>query len=278
MTNKYIPSLSAAGAVVVLAGLSAAEATAGAWTRPEGQWLLLAPISYVVADKAYDGGGDRVDRERFEMLEFSPLFEYGFNADLTGGLQPKFRRVKVETDTGSATNSGLAEADAFLRYRLWHKDQAAFSVRGLVKVPIEPDEKHAAALGRDQVDAEVALLYGNRHILRSGGNVFYSGELGYRKRFGGPDDQLHLHGYVGWNRGGPWTVVLRSANTIGIGSESGTREVLTTGPSFRKHEAQLIVSRRFTDSVSGVVGVSTTYAGENVGAGKTGFVTLVSTF
>jgi hypothetical protein len=271
-------SLAAAGALAAAASLFAIDAAASPWPRPKGQLLLLAPISYLVADSAFDGSGERVDRDRFEMLEFSPLLEYGFTDNLTGGLQPKFRRVEVETDSGTATNSGLAEADAFLRYRLWHKDQAAFSVRGLVKAPIEPDEKDAAALGRDQADAELALIYGNRRSLQGGGNVFYSGELGYRKRYGSPDDQAHLNGYIGWNPGGPWTVVLRSANTIGIGDESGRREVLTTGPSFRKHEAQLMLSRRITDSVSGVVGVSTTFAGENVGAGKSGFVSVVSTF
>jgi hypothetical protein len=270
--------MAALAAVPACVALFPSAASAGAWTRAQGETMLLLPLAYVTADKAFNGSGDRVDRDRFEMLEFSPMVEYGFTDALTGGLQPKFRRVKVDTDSGDETNEGLAEADAFLRYRLWSQDQAAFSVQGLVKAPIEPDEDDLAALGRDQVDVELSLLYGNRRTLQSGGSFFYNGELGYRKRFKEPDDEIHLDAYVGWSTGGPWTVVLRSANTIGVGNATGTREVLTTRPSFRRHEAQLIGSYRFTPKTSGVVGVSTTFAGEDVGIGHTGFLSVVTTF
>lgn len=104
-----------------------------------------------------------------------------------------------------------------------------------------------------------------------------SGGLGYRKRFKGPDDQIHADAHVGWAPGGAWTFVAGSANTLGIGSDRGAREVLTTAPSFRRHEAQLIANYRFTDRVSASPGVSTTYAGESVGVGRSGFVSLVST-
>lgn len=278
MNAKRVFRMTAIAAVPASVALLPSTADAGAWTRPQGETLLLLPLAYVTADEAFDGSGNRVDRDRFEMLEFSPMVEYGITDALTGGLQPKFRRVKVETDSGDETNSGLAEADAFLRYRLWQKDQAAFSVQGLVKAPIEPDEDDVAALGRDQVDVELSLLYGNRHALHQGGSIFYNGEVGYRKRFKEPDDEIHLDAYVGWSTGGPWTVVLRSANSIGIGDATGTREVLTTRPSFRRHEAQLIGSYRFTPKTSGVVGVSTTFAGEDVGIGHTGFVSVVTTF
>lgn len=278
MNTKRLSCTAAAAAAYCIVTLSPSAAFAGAWTRPESQLLFVAPFSYQVADKAFDDDGKRVRRDRFEMFEFTPLFEYGISERLTGGLQPKFRRVNVDTAGGSATNSGLAEADAYMRYRLWQRDRAAFSVQGLVKVPINPDEGHVAALGRDQIDAELRLLYGNRHELTRGGAIFYNGGLAYRKRFKGPDDQIHADAYVGWAPGGAWTFIARSANTLGIGSEGGTREVLTTAPSFRRHEAQLIANYRFTERISASMGVSTTYAGESVGAGRSGFVSLVSTF
>ena len=261
-----------------LIGLFPQLAFGGAWTRPAGDWMILIPTSYVVADEAFDDNGDRVDRERFEMVEISPYIEYGITDALTGGIQPKYRRVSVDTSTGDETNSGLAETDAFLRYRLWQQDQAAFSVQGLVKAPINPDETDAAALGRDQVDVELSLLYGNRHTLDSGARVFYNGDVGYRKRFQDPDDEIHADAYVGWSWGGPLSLVLRSANTFGVGNEEGTREVLTTGPSFTRHEAQIIGSYQFSDSVTGVLGVSNTYAGENVGVGNTGSLSLMFTY
>jgi hypothetical protein len=211
------------------------------------------------------------------MVEISPLIEYGFSDSLTGGFQPKFRDVKVDTANGTASNSGLAEVDLYLRKRLWQQDQAAFSIQGLVKAPVSPDQDHAAALGRDQVDAEIKLLYGNRHSV-GGGGIFYNGELGYRKRFEGPDDEIMANAFIGWTPGGPLSLILRSANTFGVGNEEGTSEVLTAGPSFTRHDAQLMASYRFPNALSITGGYSSTYAGENVGLGKTGFVAVTLPF
>lgn len=259
--------------VLFFLGLLPQMVAGAAWTRPQGNWLVLVPTSYMVAESAFDEDGNRVDRRRFEMVEFSPLFEYGFTDSLTGGFQPKFRDVSVDTGNGTASNSGLAEADLYLRKRLWQRYQAAFSVQGLVKAPINPDEDDVAALGRDQVDAEIKLLYGNGHSV-GGGRVFYNGEVGFRKRFDGPDDEIMANAFIGWTPGGPWSLILRSANTFGVGNDDGSSEVLTAGPSFTRHDAQLMASYRFQNSLSVTGGFSSTYAGENVGVGKTGFLAM----
>ncbi|WP_139349774.1 hypothetical protein [Thioalkalivibrio denitrificans] len=248
-----------------------------AWTRPQGSFLILAPVSYTVADEAFDDSGNRVDRLRFEMVEFSPLIEYGMTDSITVGMQPKYRQVSVETANGTVTNSGLAESDFLVRKRLWSRDQASFSVQGLVKVPINPDEDHEAALGRDQMDAEVKLAYGNRRPAGAG-RIFYSGEAGFRKRFEGLDDELSLNAFFGWSPGGAWSFIARSANTFGLGSDDNNDDVLTAGPSYTRHDAQLMTSYRMGNSASLVAGVSHTYAGENVGAGNTGFLALTMPF
>ena len=51
-------------------------------------------------------------------------------------------------------------------------------------------------------------------------------------------------------------------------------EVLTTFPDYTRNAVQVMTSYRFSNSASLVGGVSTTYAGENVGIGHTGFVAL----
>lgn len=264
-----------AGALIL--GVLPQLVQAAAWTRPQGDLLILFPMSYTVADEAFDENGDRVDRRRFEMVEFSPLLEYGITDSLTGGLQPKYRHVSVDTLNGKESNSGLAETDLFLRQRLWQRDQAAFSIQGLVKVPISPDEEDPAALGRDQVDLDIKLLYGNRHGAGRG-TIFYNGELGYRKRFEGPDDEIMANAFLGWTPGGPWSFILRSANTFGVGNEDGNSEVLTAGPSFTRHDVQFMAIYRLPNSMAIVGGVSNTYAGENVGVGNTGFMALTLPF
>lgn len=250
-----------------------ATASAGAWTLPQGQFLFELPVTYLTADKAYDDNGHRVDMPRFEMEEISPYLEYGVTDDFTAGLQPKYRSVRVETSTGHETNSGLAESDLFGRLRMWHEGEAAFSIQGLVKVPIRPDEDSPAALGRDQTDAEVSLLYGNRHPGDSG-TIFYNAEVGYRKRFKDPADELHANAFLGWS-GQAWTVVVSSVNTVGLGNEGGGTAVLTQGPSFKRYDAQLSAGYKFSDHMSATAGIANTYAGENVGVGNSGFLGLV---
>jgi hypothetical protein len=251
-----------------------------AWTRPDGGLLILAPVAYTYADEAFDEHGDRVDRNRFEMVEFSPLFEYGLTDSFTIGMQPKHRRVSVETAGGTVTNEGLAEADLFVRQRLWKHDQASTSLQMLVKLPIEPDEGHVAALGRDQVDAALKLAYGNRHSVGVG-RIFYSADAGYRRRWELPDDEISLNAFIGWSPTESWSIIVRSANVWGVKEgediaeaiDEGS-EVLTTGPSFERHDAQLLTSYKFHNAVSLVGGVSTTYAGENVGVGNTAFLAV----
>jgi hypothetical protein len=277
MKPKPVSRTAIYGVGALCLGLLPQVVLGAAWTRPQGNLLILAPISYTVADEAFDDSGNRVDRRKFEMVEFSPLIEYGVTDAFTVGMQPKYRHVSVETANGTVTNSGFAETDFFVRQRLWSRDQAAFSVQGLVKVPMNPDEDHEAALGRDQMDAAITLAYGNRRPVGRG-RIFYNGEVGFRKRFEGPDDELSLNGFVGWTPGGSWSFILRSANTFGLGNEDDNGDVLTAGPSYTRHDAQLMASYRLRNSMSLVGGVSTTYAGENVGVGNTGFLAMTMPF
>lgn len=260
--------------VAVLATLLAASvslvprrAEAAAWTRPQGEALLSMPVTYTRANEGFDEDGNRVDRRDFEMLEVAPYFEYGVLDDLTFGLQPKFRSVDVETEQGdTVSNSGLAESDVLLRQNLWSQGDAAFSAQGLVKIPIDPQENEQAALGRDQVDAELSLLYGNRHRFDSG-TFFYNVGVGYRKRFEGPDDQAKANAFAGWSVS-KWTFLVTSDNSVGLKSARDDSEVLTAGPSYTRFEAGLVASYHLTDKVSVSANASTTYAGEQVGAGQ----------
>jgi hypothetical protein len=201
MIVKPLSRTTMLSAGVLCLGLLPQVVLGAAWTRPQGGLLILTPVSYTVADEAFDDSGNRVDRLRFEMVEFSPMIEYGITDSFTVGMQPKFRQVKVETaEGGTVTNSGFAETDFYVKQRLWSRDQAAFSIQGLVKVPVNPDEDHEAALGRDQNDVEVKLMYGNRRPVGTG-RIFYNGEVGFRKRFEEPDDELSVNAFIGWSPG-----------------------------------------------------------------------------
>lgn len=252
--------------LVTFLGLLPHPAEAGAWTRPQGDGVLSLPVTYTTADEGFDQDGDRVDRLEFEMVEFAPYFEYGLLDTLTFGLQPKYRDVEVETSTGErVTNSGLAETDILLRQRLWGEGDAAFSAQGLVKMPLDPQEDDEAALGRDQVDAQLSLLYGNRHRMDAG-TFFYNLEAGYRHRFEDPDDQVSANAFAGWSVS-KWTFLVTSENTVGVDSpEVDSDEVLTARRTFTQFKAGLVASYRVTDNLGISANASRVYAGEGVGA------------
>ena len=266
------------GACAFCAGMFSHTVLGSAWTRGEGDMVVLTPLNYTYADEAFDEDGNRVERGRFEMTEFSPLFEYGVSDSLTFGLQPKFRHVTLETESGTESNAGLAAADFLVRQRLWSRDRASLSVQGLVKVPVDPREDDEVAIGRDQVDASLGLAYGNRHTLEIG-HVFYSADVGYRKRWDVNVDQASANFFVGWAPlRSPWSFVLRSANTMSVSKDGEETEVLTTLPDYTRHDVQFMTSYRFRNNLSLSGGVSTTYAGENTGIGNSAFMTLSAPF
>lgn len=268
----------AAGMSLLCLGAFPQATLSSAWTRNDGDLLMLTPISYTYAEEAFDANGDRVDRRRFEMSEFSPKVEYGLTDSLTVGLQPKFRHVVIETEEGNESNSGLAETDLFARHRLWQQGNASVSLKGMVKVPVDPKENEEVAIGRDQVDAEVSLAFGNRHAIRSG-RVFYSAEVGYRRRWDVNVDQASANFFVGWAPyDSSWSFIFRSANTMSVSKDNDETEVLAMLPDYTRHDAQLMASYRFSNSMSLAGGVSKTYAGENVGIGNTAFLALSTPF
>jgi hypothetical protein len=250
-------------------GLLPRPAESGAWTRPQGDGSLSLPATFSTADEGFDADGDREDRLEFEMTEIAPYFEYGLLNTLTFGLQPKYRDVEVETaEGGRIGNSGLAETDVFLRQRLWGEGDAAFSAQGLVKVPLEPDEDHPAALGRDQYDIGLSLLYGNRYRMDAS-TFLYNVDFGYRHRLEDPDDQVHANAYAGWALS-KWTFLITSENTVGLESPPelnvNSDEVLTARRSFTSFKAGLVASYRLTDHFGIGADASRVYAGEGVGA------------
>lgn len=266
---RFLPGhLGLATALLLCLALVPHPAAAAAWTRPQGNALLSLPVTYTWAKKGFDQDGNRVDRLDFKEVEVAPYFEYGITDSLTFGTQPKFRSVEVGTaGGGTEKNSGLPETDVFLRQNLWRDSDAAFSAQGLVKIPVDPQENDPAPLGRDQTDAELSLLYGNR-VRGDSGTFFYNLGIGYRKRWDGLDDQAKANAFAGWATR-KWTFLMTSDNTVGLESakkDGQGIEVLTAGRSFTQLEAGLVASYHVNDTLSISANGSKTYYGENVGA------------
>lgn len=282
-TPRHNPSLATGCACLALTAAAVTgvtwtqDASAAAWTRAEGSSLFSVPLTFGNADESFDEDGNRVDRLEFDTMEVTPTYEYGVSDDLTVGVAPRYVRVEQATASGGTqTNEGVADAEIYARKNLWREGDAAFSTQALVKLPVEPDEDADVPLGRDQVDAELSLMYGDRHRGENA-TFFYNVDIGYRKRFEDPDDQVSIGGFAGWSLS-RWTFLVTSDNTIGLDDPKfNTDEVLTAGRTFTQHKLGLVASYRLTDHLSIGANASTTYAGESVGAtnyyGVTAFAT-----
>ncbi len=269
--NRTTGTISTALAAVLASALPI-SAMGAAWTLPKGKLLTYFPIQYTVVDQQFNHSGNRVGRPRFQMFEFSPYFAYGLTDSLTTGFEPNYRSVTVSGPNGDLHNSGVASTDVFGRIRLWHQQQAAFSVQALATVPVKPDENSSVPLGRSRPDVELSLLYGNQHTFSSG-TLFYNAGFGFRKRFGHAANEVLVNAFVGWSHGS-WTLVADSSNVVGLNNEVNGVQVLTAEPSFRQHQIQLSGAYHFTPSVSGIVGAAHTYAGRDIGVANTGFVAV----
>src|SRR5690606_4145983 len=142
---------------------------------------------------------------------------------------------------------------------------AAFSTQFGLKVPIDPQEDHRVPLGRDQVDAEVSLMYGNRHRGESA-TFFYNVDVGYRKRLEEPDDLGSSGAFAGaslWQ----WAFRATGAGTVGLDSpRSSSDAVGPAGRSLTRRKAGVARSYRLGESFSVGATASRTWAGESVGA------------
>jgi hypothetical protein len=264
-------------ALAAAAFIPTESALAGAWTREQNQYLLVVPMDYTVADKQFDENGDKVDRLKFQQIVLGPYMEFGLTDNFTMGAQANFRWVRQSLPMNdSAENTSLSDVSALARYRLWGEDAAAFSFQALVKIPADANELEAAALGFDQVDVEGSFLFGNA-VPAGSGRVFYNVDLGYRKRFDTPSDEIHGNAYVGWSPGGTrWSFVLASNNTFGLDNEdNNVFEALTARPDYRRNQAQLSASYRVSERFSVVAGGNTTFSGRNVGVSHGAFIALV---
>ena len=250
---------------------------AGAWTLPEGTGQAINTLTFYRVDRRFDEDGERRSSTRFEKIEFSPYIEYGLRDDLTIGTQPSFQYLRQESGDDFVTNSGFADVDLFVRQRLWQDEGRVFSVQAYVSLPTGYNGDAQPALGDDQIDLELRLLFGQGLTL-SGRNAFYNIEGAYRWRLEAPADEVRLDLTAGIRPNADWLLLAQSFNTIGVGNEGSRGIVQTSGPDYDIYKLQLSGVRQLSGDLFVQLGGYTEYAGRNTGAGNAVFTALWITF
>ncbi|MEM8790141.1 MAG: hypothetical protein AAGE80_00885 [Pseudomonadota bacterium] len=181
---------------LLLAIASAEAALAGAWTRAEGEGLLIfssgrraAPVSALASALPED-----------ESNTTQILVEYGLFDEFTLGAT-LFADLAISDFGSGALNAGV-----FGRYRIWQGAQSVFSVQLGYAHPLEEfvSEDFGATNFDSGPEIEMRLLYGHG-IWGDWGSAFVSAEAGYDVFLEGIEDDIRADVTFGYE---PWRCCL----------------------------------------------------------------------
>lgn len=220
-SGKFIRGISAP--IALLAAILPCNGRADGWTLKQGQWQIITTASYYGTDHYRDADGNSRNTKSFSKSELNPYIEYGLRDDLTLGLNTSFQYFdQPGNGIGSSPLSRMHNVlggvtELFARKRLWQNGHSVLAVQPLVRLPDYYTDTNFIAHERSSWDGELSLQ-GAVGKPFNGFPSFASASLGYRKRFGEPDDQVRLTLAAGswiWPK---FMVMGQAFGTWGIGS------------------------------------------------------------
>ncbi|MDJ0841994.1 MAG: hypothetical protein QNK37_36155 [Acidobacteriota bacterium] len=261
---------------------------AGAWTPGKGKTYLKISANLFESYANYDIDGNIVDPFEGRPGEFSRFrdenlfvyFETGLSDRLAlfGSLTYKDIEQKTVTEffEVSATNSGLADAEIGLRYRLRQTGRNVWSVSLLAKLPyFYDDDDNFFELGNGQEDFEGRILYG-----RSLPHGFYAGlEAGYRVRLEDPSDAYRYLAELGWSGGKVYARAKYDGNiSVDDADEVGGFSNPILNPQFDLESLELTLGYSFTRIWHLEYSYTDTVSGKNTAEGDNQQVAVVLSF
>ena len=240
-------------------------AHAAAWTLPQDKSQMITNVVFYRTDEIFSPSGHRNDIPAFQKWEVNPYYEYGYRDDLTLGLSPFFHYLRQEQPgRGTDTNLGMAETEAFARYRFFERGHTVLSVQPLIKLPSLYTNDDPKA-GRSQMDAELAVL-GGYTFEWMGKEHFTEAKAAYRHRFGELDDQYKFDATVGFTLTPDWQLMPKMFLVRDAGKH--TSQTSVSGQSdYDLSKLQLSAVYHLDEAYAVEFGGFRHMDGENTGAG-----------
>jgi len=171
--------------------IAAGSCYAGAWTASKGNMYHKMTFNEYEADEAFSRSGGKQNfpgNGIFSETNVNYYLEYGITDDLTILGSVSYKWLESETTIMTSRANGFSDVDLGLKYRLLSGDFGIISVQGLVKIPELYDDDEDVALGNNQYDTELRLLYGRSLYPYIPG--YFNIEAGYRFRAEEPADEF----------------------------------------------------------------------------------------
>ncbi len=248
---------------------------AAAWGQEKGKSQLISTLTYFSSDDYFDNRG--IERSQPEFTKFSTdtLYEYGFNSDLTFGFQPRFDVASQKLTTGGEVeNSGLSSIDFFFRYQLMDElgkffdgDNWVMSIQPKIVAPGVDSKNSTLPISSEQWDAELRMLSGYSFQAFNDEYHYVNVEVGYRKRFERPSDELFVDATLGFRYTEDWQLLgqVFYTKSLDVGKHGLS---LASSRDYSLTKAQVSVIKRLSDNYSVQVGAFSHLHGKNTGTGE----------
>lgn len=252
---------------IILAG----QAHASAWPQKKGHGILIWQAYAYRAVERFDEGGNRAslgDEARFRSTAIQGWFEAGLSDDWTLVISAPVLWLGYRDRWSEQENVGPGDVQVGIRRSLRRPETGwQIAAQTLAKAPAY-GAKARPRPGNGQADIEGSLLVGrSMPVGRRWGYV--AAEVGYRRRWGRPADQLRGEAAAGLHLHSRVTISGQFFAIRGLGSllpaERATNPLIE--PRFDLYKLQPSLVVRLTEAWAVQMGYVRDVAGRNVGAG-----------
>lgn len=243
---------------LALAGTASSDpARAGAWPLPEGETLVILPVTVSKATDGFNSSGKVAPRSSYSKNEVAPYVEYGLTESLT--LVGTFAWLRDETDYYGITfrQQGFSRAEAGLRVSLGEWRGTRFAVQPVIAVHGTSAGDDPFASRRGDMDHELDVIAG-RSFNIFGVDGFTDTLIGYRHRPAGRPAQFKSDVTLGLKPRDGTMLLVKSENFASVGRGNSA----IASPSAAKLGASIV--QDVAKPLAVEVGVMQTVAGRNI--------------
>jgi hypothetical protein len=231
------------------------EASAGAWTLPEGHGQVGLTATASTASDVFDHNRDLVPTPRYNKFEFQALFEYGVRDWFTAIVAPGLQHIDIAAPVDSH-RTGLGYTEFGGRRRILQGDSWVFSAQMTVRIPGTFDAANPAAIGYNGFEQDFRLLYGYSFAIGAW-PAYLDLQLAQRMRSGDPPNELRADLSFGVQPLPQWVLL---AQVFTVVSEGASPPIY---PSYDYSKLQLSVIYELNTRWSLQAGGFTTWHGRN---------------
>ncbi|MEZ5895032.1 MAG: hypothetical protein R3C51_01410 [Parvularculaceae bacterium] len=246
----------------VAAVAACAPANASPWNRDDGGIFLASTANYYFSDPP---------QSKYTRIDSDTYLELGLTDNWMASGRVSYGVSITDTAAGSFTDNGVNEAELSLQRQIQRGQHSATALKisGVRSGALSIDAQSGAPT--PNMEIELRALHG-RDLIASPVKVFATGEVAYRRRFGGDADQVRADVLVGVEPSRSWLVLLEAQSIISLQNED------PGFADFDLYKGQASIVWRKSRRWSIVVGGRKEFATRNIAPGVAAFIGIWSEF